>query len=151
MAQYHLHLKNHSTYSILFLYPLEYYQCAYVTIHMYLRSKYLQFNSIHYLYSLYSFQMALISNQSMTTEENDPDDIISTYCFNASTLNNTRTLEKETVFWLEGVMLTATSIIGIIGNSITIAVLNRISLNNVFNQVRTNAYYNTISRQIKKC
>ena len=118
---------------------------------MYLRSKYLQFNSIHYLYSLYSFQMALISNQSMTTEENDPDDIISTYCFNASTLNNTRTLEKETVFWLEGVMLTATSIIGIIGNSITIAVLNRISLNNVFNQVRTNAYYNTISRRIKKC
>ena len=85
--------------------------------------------------------MALISNQSMTTEENYPDDIISTYCFNASTLNNTRTLEKETVFWLEGVMLTATSIIGIIGNSITIAVLNRISLNNVFNQVRTNAYY----------
>ena len=51
---------------------------------------------------------------------------------------------KVTVFWLEGVMLTATSIIGIIGNSITIAVLNRISLNNVFNQVRINAYLLTI-------
>ena len=91
------------------------------------------------IFCIVVFQMALISNQSMTTEEID-DGIISTYCFNASTLNNTRTLEKETVFWLEGVILTATSIIGIIGNSITIAVLNRISLNNVFNQVRINAY-----------
>ncbi len=62
-----------------------------------------------------------------------------TYCFNISETGAPPT--PATVFWLEGVTLTTTGIIGIIGNTVTAMVLNRISLNNVFNQVR---------REIKK-
>ena len=76
-----------------------------------------------------------MSNQSISEDTKD-DWIVSTYCFNASAINTSDTVKAETVFWLEGVCLTSTSIVGIIGNSITIAVLNRISLDNVFNQVR---------------
>ena len=78
--------------------------------------------------------MDLMSNQSISEDTKD-DWIVSTYCFNASAINTSDTVKAETVFWLEGVCLTSTSIVGIIGNSITIAVLNRISLDNVFNQV----------------
>jgi len=78
--------------------------------------------------------MDLMSNQSISEDTKD-DWIVSTYCFNASAINTSDTVKAETVFWLEGVCLTSTSIVGIIGNSITIAVLNRISLDNVFNQL----------------
>jgi hypothetical protein len=55
------------------------------------------------------------------------------YCFNISKRGAPPT--PPTVFWLEGVALTSTGIIGIIGNTVTVLVLNRISLSNVFNQV----------------
>ena len=73
-----------------------------------------------------------------TVSETVEKDDIPIYCYNFSTINSTDGSKRgeEIVFWLEGVGLTFTSIIGIIGNSITVAVLNRISLNNVFNQVR---------------
>ena len=84
-----------------------------------------------------------MSNQSISEDTKD-DWIVSTYCFNASAINTSDTVKAETVFWLEGVCLTSTSIVGIIGNSITIAVLNRISLDNVFNQVRQMTSYDII-------
>ena len=41
-----------------------------------------------------------------------------------------------TVFLFEGVTLSLTAMMGIIGNVLTCVVLHRISLDNVFNQVR---------------
>jgi hypothetical protein len=38
------------------------------------------------------------------------------------------------VFWVEGIALGATAIVGIVGNVLTCVVLGKISLNNVFNQ-----------------
>ena len=64
-----------------------------------------------------------------------PDDIWE-YCLNSS---DTTTQNDGPVFWVEGVGLSLTSLIGITGNSVTVAVLNRISLDNVFNQVSWNS------------
>ena len=63
-----------------------------------------------------------------------PDDIWD-FCYNASN-TNVSTISEGPVFWVEGIGISVTSIIGILGNAVTIIVLNRISLNNVFNQVR---------------
>ena len=61
-----------------------------------------------------------------------PNDIWD-FCYNASNSNDS--LSEGPVFWVEGIGLSVTSLIGILGNTVTIIVLNRISLNNVFNQV----------------
>ncbi len=78
-----------------------------------------------------------LTTTTMSSEEIDPEyaDYLRTYCFNISETGAPP--KPHTVLWLEGVTLTITGIIGIIGNTITALVLNRISLNNVFNQVRS--------------
>ena len=63
-----------------------------------------------------------------------PEDIWD-ICYNASSTNASR-ISEAPVFWVEGIGLSVTSLIGILGNIVTVIVLNRISLNNVFNQVR---------------
>lgn len=76
-----------------------------------------------------------------TRVENEPTELpqlpedIWEFCYNASSTNVSRS-EVSPVFWVEGIGLSVTSLVGIIGNIVTIIVLNRISLNNVFNQVR---------------
>lgn len=71
-------------------------------------------------------------------QEDLPEDIWD-FCFNISSSNATKNSDGA-VFWLEGIGLSVTSLIGVLGNSITVAVLNRISLNNVFNQVKKSFY-----------
>lgn len=58
------------------------------------------------------------------------------FCFNITKNQNSTQSDEATMFWVEGIGLSITSLIGILGNSMTVVVLNRISLNNVFNQVR---------------
>ena len=58
------------------------------------------------------------------------------FCFNITKNKNSTQSDEATMFWVEGIGLSITSLIGILGNSMTVVVLNRISLNNVFNQVR---------------
>ncbi len=66
--------------------------------------------------------------------------LIPPFCFNASvdaTTADRETAEtiQEIVFWIEGVALFAVAVFGVIGNGLTCAVLSRISLRNVFNQL----------------
>ena len=66
-----------------------------------------------------------------------PEDIWN-FCFNSSTANSSQSnaaVAEAALFWVEGIGLSMISLIGILGNSMTVVVLNRISLNNVFNQV----------------
>ena len=55
------------------------------------------------------------------------------FCSNSSTTYVGQT--ANTIFWVEGIFLSITSLIGILGNILTIIILNKIRLDNVFNQV----------------
>ena len=77
---------------------------------------------------------AIANDTRLENEAQLPEDIWE-FCYNASSTNVSRS-EVSPVFWVEGIGLSVTSLVGIIGNIVTIIVLNRISLNNVFNQVR---------------
>ena len=60
------------------------------------------------------------------------------FCFNASSVKGNGSFSPPSdsaIFWVEGLGLTLTGLVGIFGNSMTVAVLHRISLNNVFNQL----------------
>ncbi|XP_059088074.1 FMRFamide receptor-like isoform X2 [Tigriopus californicus] len=57
------------------------------------------------------------------------------FCFNASVSPPMWMTSKSIVFWVEGVSLGLTGVIGIIGNILTGVVLSKISLKNVFNQL----------------
>ncbi|CAB4067940.1 unnamed protein product [Lepeophtheirus salmonis] len=70
------------------------------------------------------------------------------YCYNSSITK----MESKVniVFWVEGVILGIVAVLGIIGNILTIIVLARISLNNVFNQLIlalcvTDCFFNVFS------
>lgn len=70
-----------------------------------------------------------------TLTPTEMEEVIDEYCYNVSNPNSSDINSEAPVFWLEGVALTLTALIGILGNSVTVVVLNRISLSNVFNQV----------------
>ena len=74
-------------------------------------------------------------NDTITPTQELPEDIWD-FCYNRS--NTNVSTSEGPVFWVEGIGISVTSIIGILGNTVTIIVLNRISLNNVFNQVKLN-------------
>ena len=64
------------------------------------------------------------------------------YCFNASSKEQAPSFHKDIVFYVEGLTLTATALIGIFGNIVTCLVLNKLGRlkSNVFNQVRPNSF-----------
>ena len=56
-------------------------------------------------------------------------------CYPAAEASPANEFRKQMVFWVEGVALLVVASFGIVGNVLTCAVLRRISLNNVFNQL----------------
>ena len=73
-----------------------------------------------------------MSSNSTFIENISGYDNLMEYCYNSSV---EKVIPANVIFWIEGIGLGFVSIFGICGNILTVVVLKKISLNNVFNQL----------------